>query len=249
MVRKLFIPGAVLLVLGTAAFSINSSSSRTPMAAPDSTDQEVVSFLVQTNRDEISQARVALATTKNDEVRQFAQKMITEHSQALTKVQAIGKRLGYTASDTLPAAQPSDSSWDSTASQGNRDSTIVRDSNRTVRDSSMTPVRDSNRTSNEPYPRNSDSASTAADSGSRMMHDSAKTEMQDHTGMKMGGTGDATYIDNQVVAHQQVLKKLQTLTTGLNDNELKKYVADTRGVVQTHLKEARRLQSRLQKTS
>lgn len=93
---------ALSLIAGAGAFrSVDRVESRVIVA--DSTDPEVVSFLVQANQDEIRAARGILSTTRNPEVRAFAQRMVNDHGQALTKTQAIGKRLGYPISDSTPS--------------------------------------------------------------------------------------------------------------------------------------------------
>lgn len=202
MLRTLTIPAAVILVAGTAAFRIHSPVGHSPAVAPDSTDQEIVSSLITANRTEINQAREALASSKDKDVRKFAQMMITDHSKALTVAESIGKRLGY-ATDSLPRSP------DVTT----RDSTVVRDSNNVA---------------NKPYPRNNDSAAAQP------------------TG---GVYSDQEYVNAQVAAHEEVLDKLRSAATDLKDDELKKHVADTQDVVKAHLKEARRLQSKLERTS
>jgi predicted outer membrane protein len=93
---------ALSLIAGAGAFR-SADRVETRLMAADSTDPEVVSFLVQANQDEIRAARGILSTTRNPEVRSFAQRMVNDHGQALTKVQAIGKRLGYAISDSTPS--------------------------------------------------------------------------------------------------------------------------------------------------
>src|SRR5262245_26886642 len=91
------------------------------MAVGDPTDQKVVEFLIRANQTEIQEARTALVTAEDPEVRRFAQRMVTDHSKALEKVQAIATKLGYSVGDTsamqrdeesnrdtMPRQQPSD---------------------------------------------------------------------------------------------------------------------------------------------
>jgi putative membrane protein len=92
---------ALSLIVGSGAFR-SSSNKAGAIVVADSTDPAVVSFLVQANRDEIRAARAILTTTRNAEVRTFARRMVNDHGQALARVTAIGKPLGYAISDSAP---------------------------------------------------------------------------------------------------------------------------------------------------
>ena len=58
---------------------------------------------------------------------------------------------------------------------------------------------------------------------------------------------DQVYIDAQVTAHQQVLEKLRG--SKIKDKELKKHVSEVKKTVESHLTEAKRIQSKLERTS
>src|SRR5262249_48164215 len=159
MLRTLAFSAAVSLLAGTAASRMGHTASDAHLISPpDSTDQEVVTFLINANQAEVSQARAALAGSQNNDVRRFAQKMITDHGKGLTKIQEIGKRLGYAASDSVSQSPDMTAPKDTTMvhdSTMRHDTTMAHDSTM-MHDSTV--VRDTNNSANQPYPRNNDSA-------------------------------------------------------------------------------------------
>lgn len=150
--KQLFTWAAGLsLVAGATAFRAQPDSVRVAIVAADSTDPEVVSFLVQANRDEIRAARGILTTTRNPDVRAFAQRMVNDHGQALTKAQAIGKRLGYASSDSVPNRP--DMTVPSTDSMADRGDSLH---------APMPRSGDSSAVSTRPYPQTDDSTGVSA---------------------------------------------------------------------------------------
>lgn len=60
------------------------------------TDQRILGDLAQANLDEVAAAQVAQQKSQNDQVKNFAQQMITDHGQALKDVQALAQSKGVT---------------------------------------------------------------------------------------------------------------------------------------------------------
>ena len=77
----------------------NSASSGTL----NKTDQRILGDLAQANLDEVAAAQLAQQKSQNDQVKNFAQQMITDHGQALQDVQALAQSKGV----TLPTAADS----------------------------------------------------------------------------------------------------------------------------------------------
>ncbi len=152
ILKNLTVSAAALsLVAGASAFR-GGDPVDTATFAPDSTDPEVVSFLVHTNQDEIRAARGVLTTSRNAEVRAFALKMVDDHGKALTKVTAIGKRLGYQISDSVPS-RPDMSVPSSDSMPHHGDSTHAPPA----------PMpNDSSTVSSRPYPKTDDSTGVSA---------------------------------------------------------------------------------------
>lgn len=103
--RYLGIPAmALALLAGAAALPSGPVAAAQSQVAVKEGDAQVVMALIQVNTEEVSAARAALPSLKNERVRDFAQEMITDHGQALKKVQAIGSRLGVTDSTQSDSA-------------------------------------------------------------------------------------------------------------------------------------------------
>ncbi len=68
-------------------------------AAPDLSDPEVAHVAVTANAIDIDAARFALTRTRNAEVRQFADLMVTDHSAVNAQAGALATRLGVTPAD------------------------------------------------------------------------------------------------------------------------------------------------------
>jgi putative membrane protein len=60
------------------------------------TDQRILGDLAQANMDEVAAAQVAQQKSQNDQVKNFAQQMITDHGQALKDVQTLAQNKGVT---------------------------------------------------------------------------------------------------------------------------------------------------------
>jgi len=62
-------------------------------------DEKALKDMAQANINEVAAARIALSKTQSADVKIFAQKMVDDHSSALTKVKAVAQQKGV----TLPA--------------------------------------------------------------------------------------------------------------------------------------------------
>jgi putative membrane protein len=87
----------------------DSASQPTVGAAPgdvggDVNPQEAIAFMAMANQSEVQAAQVAIDKATNAQVRQFAQKMRTEHSQADRQIGQLAQRMNVTL-DTAQAQQ------------------------------------------------------------------------------------------------------------------------------------------------
>jgi putative membrane protein len=80
---------AAMSLFGTAAFA---QAEKGAGAAP--TDPQIVGIVQAANEIDIAQAKLALKKTKNDQVKQFAQQMIDDHTKLHTSVADLAKKLG-----------------------------------------------------------------------------------------------------------------------------------------------------------
>jgi putative membrane protein len=82
---------AVLLALGTTA-------AKAADGAPS--DPQIVGIVITANQLDIDYAKIALAKAKDKSVREFAQRMVTDHSAVQQSVIDLAAKLGVTAEDS-----------------------------------------------------------------------------------------------------------------------------------------------------
>jgi putative membrane protein len=80
------------------ALAIPAIMSAQNAAAP--TDPQIVGIVVTANQIDIDHAKLALSKSKNKEVRDFAQQMITDHSALQKSVSDLGAKLNVTPADS-----------------------------------------------------------------------------------------------------------------------------------------------------
>ncbi len=93
-VRKYLAAGAVMALsaFGSAAWGQGGG------AKPS--DPQIVGIVQTANQLDIGEAKLALKKTKNDEVKQFAQQMIDDHTKLMNSVNDLGKKLNVTPEDS-----------------------------------------------------------------------------------------------------------------------------------------------------
>jgi putative membrane protein len=72
------------------------TSSTGSMAKLSSGDEKALKDMAQANINEVAAAKIALSKAKSSEVKAFAQKMVDDHGDALTKVQTVAKQKDVT---------------------------------------------------------------------------------------------------------------------------------------------------------
>jgi putative membrane protein len=87
--RKFLAAGtiAVLSLFGTAAWAQQSGEGAKP------SDPQIVGVVSAANQIDINEAKMALKKTKNDQVKQFAQQMIDDHTKLQKSVDDLAKKL------------------------------------------------------------------------------------------------------------------------------------------------------------
>ena len=88
-----------------------------PLAPAQSTptDPQIVGIVIGANQIDIDHAKLALSKTKNPQVRDFAQQMITDHTAVLKSVQDLGAKLQVTPADSDTATALKKQADDTTA--------------------------------------------------------------------------------------------------------------------------------------
>lgn len=91
-VNRYFAVAAVasLLALGCNAYAQDNNSRTKP------TDPQIVGVVTAADQIDIDTAKLALKKTKNDQVKQFAQQMIDDHTKLQGSVNDLGKKLNVT---------------------------------------------------------------------------------------------------------------------------------------------------------
>ncbi|CAM7818916.1 DUF4142 domain-containing protein [Leclercia adecarboxylata] len=113
--KVVLIASAVAAMFSTAAVQAQSTSaaqsdtsaqtsSTGSMAKLSSGDEKALKDMAQANINEIAAAKIALNKAESSEVKAFAQKMVDDHGDALTKVQTVAKQKDVTL-PTEPDAQ------------------------------------------------------------------------------------------------------------------------------------------------
>ncbi len=113
--KVVLIASAVAAMFSTAAVQAQSTSaaqsdtsaqtsSTGSMAKLSSGDEKALKDMAQANINEIAAAKIALKKAESSEVKAFAQKMVDDHGDALTKVQTVAKQKDVTL-PTEPDAQ------------------------------------------------------------------------------------------------------------------------------------------------
>jgi putative membrane protein len=80
-----------------------SSSASTPTSAANTNpDQDFINNAAKGNRAEITLGKMVAAKSKNPSVKQFAQMMVKDHTDALAKLQLVAQARNITLPDELP---------------------------------------------------------------------------------------------------------------------------------------------------
>src|SRR5213080_2534028 len=87
-----------LITFATATLLFATLSPLAQAQAP--TDPQIVGIVVAANQIDIDHAKIALAKSKNKEVREFAQQMVTDHTAVQKSVFDLGAKLKVTPTDS-----------------------------------------------------------------------------------------------------------------------------------------------------
>lgn len=88
----------------TSAAQTQTAGQAQPDARLSSGDEKALKDMAQANINEVAAAKIALDKAQSSEVKAFAQKMVDDHGNALTKVQTVAKQKDVTL-PTEPDAQ------------------------------------------------------------------------------------------------------------------------------------------------
>jgi putative membrane protein len=86
---------AAAMLAGTMTFGISNAK-----AADGPSDPQIVGIVLAADQIDIDYGKIALAKSKNKGVREFAQRMVTDHSAVQQSVIGLAAKLGVTAADS-----------------------------------------------------------------------------------------------------------------------------------------------------
>jgi len=100
----------VVLALTAPMFLVASGAAQTTP-----TDPQIVGIVVAANQIDIDSAKLALSKTHNQQVKEFAQQMVTDHSALQKSVSQLGAKLHVTPADSHTSAALKKQAADTTA--------------------------------------------------------------------------------------------------------------------------------------
>ncbi|KAB1051134.1 DUF4142 domain-containing protein, partial [Cronobacter sakazakii] len=101
--KGLLVASAVAAMFSTAGVQAETPKSTTQNEAAGQTtpgaklsagDEKALKDMAQADINEVAAAKIALEKAQNSDVKAFAQKMVDDHSAALSKVQAVAQQKG-----------------------------------------------------------------------------------------------------------------------------------------------------------
>ena len=85
---------------GALALAAVALSQQTARAADGPSDPQIVGIVLAADQIDIDYGKIAIAKSKNKRVREFAQRMVTDHSAVQQSVIGLAAKLGVTAADS-----------------------------------------------------------------------------------------------------------------------------------------------------
>lgn len=86
-----------MTLAGAATLAIAALSNPSAPAAGNPSDPQIVGIVITANQIDIDYGKIALARSKNKQVREFAQRMMTDHAAVQRSVIGLAGKLGVTA--------------------------------------------------------------------------------------------------------------------------------------------------------
>ena len=112
MKTKQFLSLTAAVALLTGTITIGSLTAQT---ANGPSDPQIVGIVLAADQIDIDYGKIALAKSKNKAIREFAQRMVTDHSAVQQSVIALAAKLGVTGEDSPTSTGLKDGAVDITA--------------------------------------------------------------------------------------------------------------------------------------
>jgi putative membrane protein len=219
-----------IFVLGITAFSAvafaQNQMSTTDTNNPPGSQISAQGFVweaAETDKKEIHLGELALQKSDNDNVKDYAKRIVADHTKASKKLQAIAEKEGLDYPSTNSIAWDTNGTWH-TNSAG--DSKYPATENQ---DKDSPPHLASLQVSN-----NIEGWTNGESGVSEMDWDALS-----------GAEFDRAFVHHMIAGHQQAIRKFELAAENLQDPALKKYAKKTLPVLREHLRLAQELQSQL----
>jgi putative membrane protein len=206
--------------------SMQNMSSNTTL---DSTDRKFVMEAAQGGMEEVSLGHMAVDKATNPDVKQFAQRMIDDHSKANSELMALASQKGV----NLPSGNQA----------MNNQSSPINDSSSSTSDATA-----QSSTSQTSTSQTSTSQTGTNTTGER--HARTDEMMSDQAGMnKLSGLSgadfDREYVNMMVKDHEKDVKEFEKASTKAKDPDVRAWAAKTLPTLRDHLQQVRDIQSRM----
>jgi putative membrane protein len=214
--------------MDTATGSVATATPGTGTTGVDSTmldahASSMLSLLTTVDQSEIEAGQLAVQKARSQRVKDFAQQMIDEHTEARRRLSEMGTARGW----SVPGGGGADSGTPRAGGRAGTGSTattggITGKGGATGSTGMMT---------------------VSPDTVAQLMstHQRTMNELRGVTGTAF----DRAYIDAQLAAHQRVLNMLRASSSSLRNGELADHVRDMADRVQEHLEQAQEIQRSL----
>ena len=84
---------ALLFAVGSSVFAQDQGKDKSSGGSAKISDPQIVGVVTAADQIDIDTAKLALKKTKNDQVKQFAQQMVDDHTKLQSSVNDLGKKL------------------------------------------------------------------------------------------------------------------------------------------------------------
>jgi predicted outer membrane protein len=215
-----------------------------------SDDRNFIMKAAESGMEEVEMGQLALKQASSEEVKQFAQHMIDDHSKANSELMQLAQSKGI----TLPATMSSGTGDNMNSSGQSSSSTISQQSSGTGQQTGGTTGQQNNKTgsgqqndragSGQQNDRTGSMAS-GQDSSTAMKGSSDHKKMMDKMGKLSGADFDREYIKQQVADHDKAVSLFEKQSKNGKDPELRAFADRTLPALKEHQQTVRNLNSKV----
>jgi putative membrane protein len=221
-----------ILVLGISAFSAAAfAQDQSPMFNmdtnnPQSSQMSAQGFVwaaAKTDMKEIHLGEMALQKSDNDDVKDYAKRIVADHKKACKKLRAIADKEGLDYPTTNSMAWNTNGMWHTNYADENKYPT----------------------TENQDMDSPPHLASLLISTNMEGSTNGQMAVREMDWNALSGAEFDRAFVSHMIMGHQQAIRKFEMASENLQDPALKKYAEKTLPVLREHLRLAQELQSKV----